>query len=51
MTKIADALRERGIYVKAGFPDPMDHYLLVTCGGKDLMETFFHNFRQVFGKN
>ena len=34
-------LNQDGIYVKSGFLAPLDHHLLVGCGSKRLMETFF----------
>ncbi len=38
--RIVETLRKRGVYIKSGFPAPLDHHALVTCGSKPLMETF-----------
>jgi histidinol-phosphate aminotransferase len=40
MESLNQALNEQGIYVKTGFPAPLDHHLLVSCGPIDMMKTF-----------
>ena len=41
MVAVAKVLEAKGIYVKGEFPKPLDHYILVTCGGIDIMREFF----------
>lgn len=51
MSHVAEDLKKRGIYIKAGFPAPMDNYLLITCGSKKLMMSFFDHFHAAWSRN
>jgi histidinol-phosphate/aromatic aminotransferase/cobyric acid decarboxylase-like protein len=44
---VFQALGEKGLHVKDGFPPPIDRHILVTCGPVDLMVIFFGAFREV----
>ena len=48
---VADALKSRGIYIKANFPSPLERYLLVTCGDQELMAKFYDNFKELYEAN
>ena len=41
-------LANQGIYIKHGFPPPVDHHLMVTCGSRELMERFLSAFLEVW---
>lgn len=38
---VVNALEAQEIYVKSGFSAPLDRYILVTCGNRDMMARFF----------
>lgn len=40
--KVFEMLIERGIHVKSGFEVPLDRHILVTCGSKVMMQSFFN---------
>lgn len=42
MVAVAKALEAKEVYVKGGFPPPLDHHILVTCGPREMMERFFN---------
>ena len=50
MRSCVDELAANGIYVKGGFPAPLDRHLLVTCGSKELMSDFFSKFMDIYEK-
>lgn len=43
---VARRLADRGVLVKAGFPEPVDDCILLSCGRLDTMREFFRVFRE-----
>jgi histidinol-phosphate/aromatic aminotransferase/cobyric acid decarboxylase-like protein len=41
---VAAALARRGVYVKSGFPPPVESCLLVACGAMKLVQEFYKEF-------
>jgi histidinol-phosphate aminotransferase len=47
MRAVTKGLEEREIYVKGGYPAPLDRHILVTCGPPDMMARFFDALLEV----
>lgn len=47
--RAAEGLASHGVYVKAGFPSPIDHCLLFSVGDAEMAMVFMDKFREVCG--
>jgi len=51
MANVVTRLERRGIYVKGHYPPPLDKYILVTCGARQLVKEFAQHFKDVLKDN
>lgn len=46
--RVADALAAQGVYVKVGFPPPVERHMLLACGERTTVDQFLQTFRDVY---